>query len=136
MSETNLQVQEKQMPAETHTEQLISAENAVRPSVDIFHTPEAYLFLVDLPGVKQDDIDLEISGRNVLSLRARNRFEYNEGTAVYRQAAFHNYYRSFELGDEVDREQVNAKLENGVLAIHIAKREAVRPRKIEVEIQA
>jgi len=133
MSEQALQVQEKNAITQATTEQLISADNAYRPDIDIYHTPEAFLFIVDLPGVKQGDIQLEVNERNTLILRARNSVELSD-EPVFRQTRFGHYYRAFELGEEVDRENISAKLENGVLEVRVAKREAVRPRKIEIRV--
>lgn len=127
-----LQVQDNRKVAQTASEQLISSENAYRPDIDIFHTPEAFIFWVDLPGVKQGDVQLEINERNTLILRARNSF-VSEAEPVLQQSHFGNYYRAFELGEEIDREKVTARLESGLLEVRIAKREASHPRKIEIQ---
>lgn len=133
MSNQELQVQEKNAVTQSTSEQLISTENAYRPDVDIFHTPTEFIFLVDLPGVKQGDIQLELNERNTLILRARNSFSL-ESEPVFFQSRFGNYYRAFELGEEVNREQISAKLEHGTLEVRVGKREAVRPRKIEIQV--
>lgn len=133
MTEQALQVQEKNAVAQATTEQLISADKAYRPDVDIYHTPEAFVFLVDLPGVRQGDIELEVNERNTLIIRARNSFAA-VSAPVFSQTRFGDYYRAFELGDGIDREQISARLEQGVLEVRIAKREAARPRKIEIQV--
>lgn len=135
MTTTSLQVkdQTQQDVAQATSEQLVGPENAYRPTVDIFHTPDDFIFLVDLPGVKQGDVQLEISERNTLILRARNSFE-QQSQAVFRQARFGHYYRAFELGDNIDREKVTAKMEQGVLEVRIAKKEQAKPRKIEIQV--
>ncbi len=117
------------------TEALISPENAYRPNTNIYHTPEAFLFEVELPGVQQEDIDLEITEKNVLVLKAKNSFTAPEShTPVISQIRHGNYYRAFELGEQIDRESVSAKLELGVLNIQIAKQEKARPKRITVNI--
>lgn len=133
MNKQALQVQEKNAVTQATTEQLISADKAYRPDVDIYHTPDAFIFLVDLPGVQQGDIELEVNERNTLILRARNSFEL-DSAPVFQQTRFGDYYRAFELGDGIDREQISARLEQGVLEVRIAKREAARPRKIEIQV--
>lgn len=133
MTEQALQIQEKNAVAQATSEQLISAENAYRPDVDIYHTPEAFVFLVDLPGVHSGDIELEVNERNTLILRARNSLSF-ETDPVFAQTRFSNYYRAFELGDGIDREQISAHLEQGVLEVRIAKRESAKPRKIAIQV--
>lgn len=132
MSNQALQTQNPTVTSAT-SEQLAGSENAYRPHVDIFHTPEEFVFLVDLPGVGQGDVQLEINERNTLILKASNRFEQPENP-VFRQSRFGNYYRAFELGDHIDREHVSARLEQGVLEVRVAKKEQARPRKIEIQV--
>jgi len=132
MSSQTLEIQDQNL-AQATSEQLVGPDNAYRPKLDIFHTPEDFIFLVDLPGVKQGDVQLEINERNTLILKARNSFD-QQIQPVFRQARFGHYYRAFELGDNIDREKVTAKLENGVLEVRVAKREQVKPRKIEIQV--
>ncbi|MGV3525673.1 MAG: Hsp20/alpha crystallin family protein [Candidatus Sericytochromatia bacterium] len=130
---TQLQVSDTQVPVvDTATEQLISADNAQRPAMDIYHTPDAFVFIADLPGVQQGDVQLEITERNTLVLRARQRFT-ESAQPVLRQTRLGNYYRAFELGDNIDRNSVTAKLENGVLEVRLNKRESSRPKRIEIQ---
>lgn len=133
MTQQALQVSETTPPmVDTATEQLISADNAQRPAMDIFHTPEAFIFLADLPGVQQGDVQLEITERNTLVMRARQRF-VESAQPVLRQSRLGNYYRAFELGDHIDRNSVTAKLENGVLEVRVKKQESSRPKRIEIQ---
>jgi len=131
MTDKALQVQDKNAVTQSTSEQLAGSENAYRPYIDIYHTPEDFIFLVDLPGVKQGDAQLEINERNTLILRARSSFE-QPGTPVFRQTRFGNYYRAFELGDNIDRNKVSARLENGVLEVRVAKKEKAKPVRIEI----
>lgn len=132
MSSQTLEIQDQNL-AQATSEQLVGPDNAYRPKLDIFHTPEDFIFLVDLPGVKQGDVQLEINERNTLILKARNSFE-QQSQPVFRQTRFGHYYRAFELGDNIDREKVAAKMENGVLEVRVAKKEQARPRKIEIQV--
>lgn len=131
---TQLQIKSCAQPVTQATsEQLTGFENAYRPNIDIYHTPDDFVFVVDLPGVKQGDVQLEINERNTLVLKASNSFEQPE-QAVLRQARFGNYYRAFELGDNIDRDKVSAKFEQGVLEVRVAKKEQAKPRKIEIQV--
>ena len=86
----------------------------------------------DLPGVRPDSIDLTVE-RNVLTVRAERRFTRQEGDEVIaserRQGTF---ARQLFLGDTLDTERLDARYEDGVLAIAIPVAEAAKPRKVEV----
>lgn len=135
MSDTkSLQVTEKNPVVQATAEELVSPENAYRPDVDIFFSPDdGYLFRVDLPGVREEDIQLEIDEKNTLILKAKNHISI-EGEPIFRQTALGNYYRAFSLGDDIDRQQVKARYQAGVLEIHLGRREEVKPKRIEIKI--
>lgn len=134
MSETqSLQVTEKNPVVQATAEELVSPDNAYRPDVDIFYSPDGYLFMVDLPGVKETDIQLEIDEKNTLILKAKNHMT-PEGELLFRQTALGNYYRAFSLGDDIDRNQIKARYQLGVLEIHLGRREEVKPKRIEIQI--
>lgn len=118
---------------EVSTETLISPENAHRPQTNIYHTPEAYILEIELPGVQNEGIDLEITEKNILVLKARNAYTHDSDKKVLvSQVRTGNFYRAFELGDQVDRESVEARLEAGLLTVTIAKQEKARPKRIVV----
>lgn len=114
------------------TEALISSENAHRPHTNIYHTPEAYIFEIELPGIDNEGIDLEITEKNVLVLKARNtHLENTHKKVLISQVKTGNFYRTFELG-EIDRDSVTAQLALGILTVQIAKQEKARPKRIVV----
>lgn len=118
---------------EVSTETLISPENAHRPQTNIYHTPEAYILEIELPGVQNEGIDLEITEKNILVLKARNAYTHDSDKKVLvSQVRTGNFYRAFELGDQVDRESVEARLEAGLLTVTIAKQEKAKPKRIVV----
>lgn len=116
------------------TETLISSENAHRPNTNIYHTPEAYIFEIELPGVDNEGVDLEITEKNVLVLKARNTYlEDTRKKVLISQVKTGDFYRTFELG-EIDRDSVTAQLALGVLTVQIAKQEKARPKRIVVNV--
>lgn len=126
-------VVKKETENKVSTEALISPENAHRPQTNIYHTPEAYTLEIELPGVHNDGIDLEITEKNILVLKARNAYTQDSDKKVLvSQVRTGNFYRAFELGDQVDRDSVAARLESGLLTVTIAKQEKARPKRIEV----
>ncbi len=113
-------------------EQLVETANAYSPDVDIIDAEDAMTFVVDLPGVEKGDVKIEVDENNILTIRAKNSFREPEGAAV-RQYAVGDYFRAFSISEEFDKDKISGKLENGVLAITIPRREEAKPRRIEIK---
>ena len=92
---------------------------ALAPPVDIFENEEELLVVADLPGVARDGVELRVD-RGTLSLEAADDVRQR----VYR--------RAFTLPDAVDPARVRAVMKNGVLTVHLHKREEMKPRRVEV----
>jgi HSP20 family protein len=90
----------------------------VYPFVDVFEGENEFLLVADLPGVNKSDLELRVE-RGELRLRA--------------QTEDLDYRRSFPIGDDVDLEAIDAKLDLGQLEIRLPKLAATRTRKIEVK---
>jgi HSP20 family protein len=101
------------------------------PSADVSETDDAYLIEVDVPGVKREDLDIEVSDRNLIisgEIKERERV----GTlrrATRRTGRFE--YQTLLPGD-INAEGVNATLRDGVLTVKVPKTEASKPRHIEI----
>lgn len=101
------------------------------PLVDLEETEHAYVLEADLPGVKREDVRVELDGDELLiagEVRERER----EGV-VRRQARMTGRfeYRA-TLPRDVDAERVEASLSNGVLTVRVPKSERVQPKRIEI----
>ncbi len=110
-----------------------SSECVIVPAVDIYETENEYVLEADMPGVKKEDLDitfeknqLEISGNVDQSLS-------EEENLKHREYMLYNYNRRFTVGDGIDSEKIEAKLDDGVLTLTLPKSEKVKPRKIEVK---
>ena len=123
---------EKQEVTHTAAEQLIDAGNAYKPDVDIFINENEVVFTIDLPGVDKGDVSIEITENDTLVIKAKNSHVEPENPLV-RQYGIGNYYRAFQISDELNKGKVDAKLENGMLEITIPKREETKPRKIAIK---
>ena len=121
---------ENKTPAVSATEQL-TQENAFSPEVDVFRNEEGYTFLVDLPGVSAGQVNIEIDEKDVLSLRAKTSFEEKTEPQL-RQFRVGNYFRSFQLPKEMDKDNIHTELNHGVLRIFVPVREALKPRRITI----
>jgi len=108
---------------------------AIHPKVNIVENENEFLLTAEVPGMVQDDIDVEIKD-GVLSLRGHAKEEKETKEDNYRIKEFRsqNFERSFRLGDQVDPEKVVAKLEKGILRVSLGKKEIAKPRKVAIKI--
>lgn len=108
------------------------ARTTLRPRVDIHESEQAYRVRVDLPGVHKDDLGVEIEkGHLVLSAERKESEETMTPIRVERRQAI-KYVRSFSLGDDVDTDNIEAELKDGVLTVTMPKQEKSLPRRIQV----
>jgi HSP20 family molecular chaperone IbpA len=105
----------------------------LRPSVDIFETPDDITVHADMPGVSRDRLDIRVEGTS-LFLEGRVGIEPQQQMApLYADVRATTYRRSFLLGNELEADKIEATLKDGVLVLRIPKRAEVRPRRIEVK---
>ncbi|MEV0495194.1 Hsp20/alpha crystallin family protein [Streptomyces atratus] len=102
------------------------------PMADLHETDEAYELECELPGIKRDDIDVEVSGRE---LRITGELKERERKGVVRRATRRTgrfEYRAL-LSTELKAEEVQASLADGILTLTIPKSQAAKPRHIEIQ---
>lgn len=106
----------------------------LRPRVDVLESETVYELEADLPGVKKEDLKIEIE-RNVLSIEAVRKTERSDdvqGVHIER-ATNARYVRRFTLGREVDPDKIEAHFTDGVLRLTVPKKEQALPRRISVK---
>lgn len=109
-----------------------SNETTLTPAVDIHETEEGMVLTADLPRVSKDNLEISVE-HNVLTLHGRVDNVEPAGSPIHREIRRGDYFRSFILSDDLDTEQIAAKLDAGVLTLRIPKSARLRPRKIAVE---
>ena len=109
-------------------------EYAFRPAVDIFEDDEGIHVQAELAGLKPEDIKVEVE-HNVLTISGQRRMDHEEKRENYHRVEryYGTFTRSFALSDEVSREEIDAKYENGVLTLRLPKRPAAKKREIAVK---
>lgn len=103
------------------------------PAVDISEDEKAYTIHADVPGVKPEEVEVELEN-GVLTLkgeREETRKEEQEGYKRVERVSG-KFYRRFTLPETVDAEAISAKTEHGVLEIVIPKRTKPEPKRIKV----
>jgi HSP20 family protein len=115
----------------------LEAQGAFTPSFDIQETPEAYVFEADLPGIAQEDLDLNLAGNRLTVTGRRESATRKEGRSYFmNERSFGTFSRSFNLPDGVDGSRVKADLKQGVLTLTLPKAPEVQTRKIAVTASA
>jgi len=103
------------------------------PNTDIFETECALMVVMEMPGVRKEDIDITVED-DVLSVLGRIDFsKYEKLQPVYTEYNIGNYRRTFTLApSSVDEHKISADAKDGVLTLTLPKAERIKPRKIQL----
>jgi HSP20 family protein len=107
------------------------------PPVDIYETENELVVKADLPDLQEKDIDVRVEN-NTLTIRGERKFEkdVNEDNYLRVERAYGPFTRSFSLPNTVNSEDIHAEYRNGVLTLHMAKREESKPKQIKISVSA
>ena len=110
-----------------------SGETNWSPAIDIREVDNGYLIRADLPGVQRDDVEVTMD-RNVLTIRGKREVSQadEDGKVLRSERISGNFCRRLRLPATVDRDQISANYENGVLEVMLPKGAEAQPRKIAV----
>jgi len=105
------------------------------PAVDVEETPEAFVFRADLPGIKLEDVKVNLMG-DTLTIRGERKQAVTgqKGNLHRSERVYGVFERTFELGKRVHGDQVKASYKDGVLEVRVPKAEEARVREIPVQV--
>ena len=106
------------------------------PAVDVLESKEAYLIRAELPGMKKEDIKVEVKDGNLVlsgEMKSEKPAEGVEYRHVERVAA--KFWRSFALPENAKQDGIEASYKDGILEVRVAKAEEAKPRQIAVNVQ-
>ena len=105
----------------------------VFPLVNLTENKDKYFVRAELPGVKADELDLQVTGNN-LAISGERKIAAEDESAKYhrREREAGTFSRMIGLPGEVDSDKVEAKLENGILTVVVPKAEIAKPKQISV----
>lgn len=101
------------------------------PAVDICETDKELLVLVDMPGVANDNVDIDLK-EDILSIVGRVSEQEEQGQWLLNEYRKGNYFRTFRVTDAVDQQKISASMSDGVLKLTLPKAEKAVPRKIPI----
>jgi len=105
-------------------------DRTLLPACEVNETKDQYVIALDMPGVTQEDITVEVHGSRLVI--AAERKETNAENRFVSERRYGRFERVFELSDKVNPEKIEAAYQDGVLKVVLGKSEVLKPRKIEV----
>lgn len=106
------------------------------PPMDLVETPDHYVLRADLPGLSDDDVNVQLED-NVLTLSGERKAEHEPQEGYYRlERAFGAFSRSLTLPEGIDPDNVQANFDRGVLEIRIPKPEQKKPKSVQITLGA
>jgi HSP20 family protein len=112
------------------------APSAWRPMTDIYETKDGYVFKIELPGFKKEDIKVEFSGDTLTLSGERKQEEETKNENVHRlERSYGMFERSFTIPRNVDAKKIDATLKDGLLMLTIPKAEEAKTKAIPVTVK-
>ena len=103
------------------------------PSFDVKENKEGYVFRADLPGVKEDDLEIALTGNRLTISGKREQEKREQGETYYAtERSYGSFSRAFTLPDGTDADNVKAELKNGVLQVTVPKKPEVQTKRITI----
>lgn len=108
-------------------------QDSFMPNVDVSETDDRFEIAVELPGMKKEDITVDLE-KGRLTISGERKFENEEKGKNYHrvESRYGSFSRSFYLPDSINEDTINAKYEDGILSITIEKSEDKVKRSIEI----
>ena len=105
------------------------------PAVDVYEDEQKLVLKLEVPGIRQEDLDIRVEGRT-LTVKGERRFEAEEKEENFQriERRFGSFSRSFTLPATVSTEDVAAVSADGVLNISLAKKPEAKPKQITVRV--
>ncbi|GKU92012.1 hypothetical protein SLEP1_g5800 [Rubroshorea leprosula] len=108
----------------------------VNARIDWKETPEAHVFKVDLPGLKKEEVKVEVEEGRVLQISGERSREQEEKNDTWHRVerSSGKFLRRFRLPENTEMDQVRASMENGVLTVTVPKEEEKKPEVKSIQI--
>ncbi len=126
---------QKQEPEKVERIERSRAAKIFNPDVDIIERKEDIMVVADMPGVDEASVDITLEN-NVLSIYGKVDWNPPEKLKLlHGEYGIGDYQRVFTLSGEVNREKIEAAVNNGVLKIVLPKADAIKTKKIAVRAE-
>jgi HSP20 family protein len=113
-----------------------NAEETWSPTSNISETDKEYLIKAELPEVKKEDVKVELADGVITISGERKHEKESKDENVLRVESFYGTFsRSFSLPDNVDANAIKAECKDGVLRVHVPKKEPSKPKAIAIDVK-
>ncbi len=103
------------------------------PALDVWETENELVYAFDLPGIPKDDVTIEYDdGMLTVSAKRERTVERSDDRFFRSERRFGTFTRSVGVPQGIDESQIRAEFKDGVLEVHVAKPEEVKPRRIQI----
>jgi HSP20 family protein len=103
------------------------------PAVDLRETADSFIIKADLPGMREQDVEITVTGNRMRITGHREEEKVEQSDTYYcAERSSGNFMRSFTLPDGANFDQVSAEMREGVLTIHVPKSAGTQPKKIAI----
>ena len=108
----------------------------VNTRIDWKETPEAHIFKADLPGLKKEEVKVEVEEGRILQISGERRKEQEDKNDKWHriERSIRKFLRKFRLPKNAKMDQVKASMENGVLTVTVPKEEEKKPEVKNIDI--
>lgn len=102
------------------------------PLVNVFQDGDDYVLVAELPGVKKEDLDIQVVG-DTLRIQGKKTIAYDAAASVHRrERTAGEFDRTLTLPAELDAEKVSAEYRNGVLTLRLPRAASAKPRTVAI----
>ncbi|WP_027453466.1 MULTISPECIES: Hsp20/alpha crystallin family protein [Segatella] len=99
--------------------------NATAPAVNVRENEKSYIMDIAAPGLKKEFVRMDLDNDGNLNIAIENKLEHKQENKkehyIRREFSYSNYQQAYTLPDDVDKDKISAKVENGVLEILLPK---------------
>ena len=113
-------------------DEILRRENNIQPSTDIFENPDEFILVANMPGVSRGDIQVKVVNESLIVFGKVNYNEIVSRDYILNENEIGNYFRKFKISDSIDKNNINAKFDNGQLIVFLPKSEKAKSRTIDI----
>lgn len=117
-------------------ERMPEEAKAWSPALDVFEKADSIVIKFDLPGLKQEDVDVSVT-EDTLTIKGERKAEpgIKEEDYKRREISYGGFYRSVTLPSSVETQNIDAVYEDGVLRITLQRAAGAKPRKVKIQVK-
>lgn len=122
-------------PFQTLSGRWFGGDTGYVPSFDVREEKDAFSFKADLPGIKTENLEINVTGNRLTigGTREEEQVSNESGSYYCRERSFGSFSRTFTLPDGVDADRIEAEMKDGVLTLRVPKAAELQPRRIPVK---